>query len=492
MAAISIFVRVCVIAGVAVLAGCAVGPNYQTPAPPDVTGYTKTKLPAATVAADDRLGQSQQFVAGLDIPGQWWTLFHSPPLNSLVERALRANPNVTAARAALREAWENVYAQQGSFWPQLSGELDASRNKTATRSLSVASASGSPYYTLYTAELSVSFVPDVFGLNRRTVESLAAQARNQRFELEATYLTLTSNVVAAAILEASLRAQIEATTETIHDETELARLLHQQYALGQVAGTDDLAQQAALAQAEQGLPPLNKQLAQQRDLLAALIGAFPSEEPDEQFDLAGFDLPLALPVSLPSALVGQRPDVRAADATLHAASAGIGIAIANRLPQFQISPFGGSDANRLSDLFGPGNGFWSLGGGLTQPLFQGGTLLHKQRAARAAYDQAAAQYRATVIAALQNVADTLKALQADAEALRAAVAADRAASESLGVVKLELRLGSVSYLALLNAEQTYFTAHIALVQAQAARLADTASLFQALGGGWWNRTDTKG
>jgi NodT family efflux transporter outer membrane factor (OMF) lipoprotein len=447
---------------------------------------------AATASADDALGQSQQFIAGMDIPGQWWTAFHSKPLNRLIERALNANPDIAAARAALRQARENVYAQQGSFWPQLSGDLDASRNKTATRSLSPASASGNPYYSLYTAQLSVSFVPDVFGLNRRTVEALAAQAQNQRFELEATYLTLTSNVVAAAILEASLRAQIAATAETIRDETELSHLLHEQFALGQVARADDVAQEAALAQAEQSLPPLNKQLAQQRDLLAALVGAYPSQEPDEQFELAGFELPQALPVSLPSTLVAQRPDVRAADAALHAASAGIGIAIANRLPQFQISPYGGSDANRLSDLFGPGNGFWSLGGGLTQPLFQGGTLLHKQRAARAAYDQAVAQYRSTVIAALQNVADTLKALQSDGDALKGAVAAARAASESLGIVRLQLRLGQVSYLALLNAEQTYFTAHITLVQAEAARLADTALLFQALGGGWWNRADTKG
>ena len=479
--------RVVTLGGCLAVAGCAVGPDYKTPASPAGSAYGKAAMPAVTASADDRLGGAQHFVAFADIPAQWWTLFHSPALNRLVDQALRHNPSLAAAQAALKQARENVYAQEGAYFPQVSGEFDASRNKTATRSVSPASATGNPYYTLYTAELSVSYTPDVFGLNRRTVESLAAQAENQRFQLEATYLTLTSNVVSAAIQEASLRAQVAATEQTVRNDEQLVALLNQQYRLGQIAKVDAIAQEAALAQARQTLPPLQKALALQRDLLTALVGGYPVDEPAEQFELAGFDLPLTLPESLPSNVVRQRPDVRAADATLHSASAQIGVAIANRLPQFQISPFGGSDANHFDQLFAPGNGFWSLAAGVTQPIFEGGTLLHKERAARAAYDQAAAQYKSTVISALQNVADSLKALQFDAETLNGAVASERAARDTLDITQLQVKLGAASYVALLNAELAYQTAHVALVQAQAGRLADTAALFQSLGGGWWNR-----
>ncbi len=479
---------------VSVLAGCAVGPDFKTPAPPATQGYQPGGYqpgagPAATASAEGRLGGAQTFTSGADIPGEWWTLFHSRPLSDLVARALKANPSLEAAQAALRQANETLYAQQGAYFPQASGSFAATRNKTATGSVSPASATGNPYYSLSTAQLTIGFTPDVFGLNARTVESLAAQAENQRFQLEATYLTLTANVVAAAVTEASLRGQIAATEETLRIDTDLAAILRKQFDLGQVAMGDVLAQEAALAQAQQTLPPLRKQLAQQRDLIAALAGGFPADDPVEKFDLAGFDLPLDLPVSLPSTVITQRPDVAAAEASLHAASAQIGVAVANRLPQFTLSALGGSQANRIGNLFTPGNGLWTLSAGLTAPLFDGFTLLHRQRAAQAAYDQAAAQYRAAVIAALQNVADALRAVEFDADTLKAAVAAERAADASLKITQVQLKLGGVSYLSLLNAEQTYQTARLALVQAQAGRLADTAALFQALGGGWWNRAD---
>ncbi len=470
-------------------AACAVGPDFQAPTPPAAQSYLPGPAPGPTSVADDRLGKSQNFDPAMEIPGQWWTLFHSRSLNDLVERSLKKNPNLAAAQAALRQAMENVYAQQGAYYPQITGSFTATRNKTATGSVSPASASGNPYYSLSTAQLNVSFTPDVFGLNQRTVESLAAQAENQRFQLEATYLTLTSNVVAAAILEASLRAQIEATVATVKIEQDLTDLLRRQFALGQVAMGDVVAQEAALAQAQQSLPPLQKQLAQQRDLITALAGDFPADEAAEHFDLAGFELPLLIPVSVPAALVEQRPDVRAAAETLHSASASIGVAIANRLPQFPLTALGGSQANKIADLFASGNGFWSLAAGITQPIFEGGTLLHRQRAAVAAFDQASAQYQATVISALQNVADSLRALQYDAETLKAAVAAADAASRSLEISRTQVRLGAVSYLTILNAEQTFQAAKLALAQAQAGRLTDTAALFQALGGGWWNRAD---
>jgi NodT family efflux transporter outer membrane factor (OMF) lipoprotein len=471
------------------LAACAVGPDFREPAPPEAKTYLPGDAPEPTLAVDTPLGQSQRIAPGKNIPGEWWTLFHSTPLNDLVARALAHNPNLEAAQASLKQAYETVYAQQGAYYPQVSGSFTDTRNKTATASVSPASASGNPYYSLATAQLTVSFTPDVFGLNARTVESLQAQADNQRFQLEATYLTLTANVVTAAVTEASLRAQIAATEQTVKITGDLTATLRKQFELGQVALGDVIAQQALQAQAELLLPPLQKQLAQQRDAIAALVGTSPDEDIAQQFTLAGFELPVDLPVSLPSTLVGQRPDVLAASATLHSASASVGVAIANRLPQFPLTAFGGSQANKIGDLFTPGNGFWTLSAGVTQPLFEGATLLHRQRGAYAALDQAAAQYRATVIAALQNVADALRAIQYDVATLKAAVAAEQAATQSLQIVQTQVRLGAVAYLSVLNAEQAYQTARLATVQAQAARLSDTAALFQALGGGWWNRHD---
>ena len=335
--------------------------------------------------------------------------------------------------------------------------------------------------------MGVSYTLDAFGANRRQVESLKAQAEFQRFQLEATYLTLTSNVVVAAVQEASLRAQITATEQVIQIETEVVQIFRRQQELGAIAMADVVAQEATLAQLQATLPALRKQLAQQRDLLARLAGRFPSEELAERFELSRLELPQELPVSLPSKLVEQRPDVRAAEAQLHSASAQVGVAVANMLPQITLSAGAGTSATQLSQWFVPGNQFWLLGASLTQTLFDGGTLLHRKRAAEAVLDQAGAQYRASVLTAFQNVADTLRALQYDADALKAQVAAEHAASESLAIARKALELGSISYLSLLNAEQIYEQTVISLVQAKANRYADTAALFQALGGGWWNR-----
>ncbi len=447
-------------------------------------------LPAQTASAPVAAGEAQRFVQGLDIPGQWWALFHSPALNALIEEAIAANPTLQAAQAALRQASETVLAEQGSLLPTVTAGFSPSRNQTATGALSPASASGSPYYSLYTAQVGVSYAPDVFGGTRRQIESLVATAESQRFQLEATYLTLTSNVVAAAVQEASLRGQIAAAEEIVKIDSEGLDILRRQMALGAVAGAEVAAQAAALAQAQALLPPLQKQLAIERDLLAALLGRFPSRQPSAAFDLAALQLPRDLPVSLPSKLVEQRPDVRAAEAQMHAASAEIGVAVANRLPQFSLAATGGGASNTMAALFaGPGTAFWTLGGNLTQTVFDAGTLLHKQRAAEAAFDQAAAQYRSTVIAAFQNVADSLHALQSDADTLKAAVDALRAAATSLDIARRQLELGAVNYLALLTAENAYQQALNGVVQAQANRYADTAALFQALGGGWWNRAD---
>ena len=471
----------------ALLAGCAVGPNFQKPAAPDTTGYMRGAAPMRTVSASGEFGASQRFAGDMDIPGEWWTLFHSQPLNDLIDRSLKANPNLTAAQAALRQARENVLAQKGAFFPQVTGGISASRNLTPIAALSPASASGNPYYSLITPQLNVSFVPDVFGANRRAVESLDAQAESLRYQYVATYLTLTSNVVTGALQEASLRGQIEATEGTIKAESDLLAILRKQYDLGQVSMADVAAQEAALAQARLALPALEKQLDAQRDSLIALAGGFPTQDIAGRFQLADLKLPADLPVSLPSKLVEQRPDVKAAEENLHSASAQIGVAIAARIPQITLSANVGNSASTIGNMFTPGTNFWTLAGGISGPIFDGFTLMHKQRAAEAAFDQAGAQYKATVITAMQNVADALYALRSDADALNAAVAAEQASGRSLAIVRKQLELGQVAYLAVLNAEQTYQTAKLALVQAQAARLSDTAGLFQALGGGWWNR-----
>jgi NodT family efflux transporter outer membrane factor (OMF) lipoprotein len=408
----------------------------------------------------------------------------------MVEQALKNNPTLPAAEAALRLAWENVYAGEGAFFPTAVVSYSPSRNKTATGVVFTSASSGKPWFTLHTAQVVVAYAPDVFGGTRRQVESLMAMAEFQRYQVEATYLTLTSNVVAAAVQEASLRGQIAATEEIIKIQTESLGILRKQFELGQVAAADVAAVEATLAQAEATLPPLHKQLAVQRDLLTALIGRLPNQEPAEKFELAALQLPLDLPVSLPSKLVEQRPDIQSAEAQLHAASASIGVAIAAQLPQFTLTGNAGTTANQINQLFiTPGTAFWFVAGNVAQTIFDAGTLLHKKRAADAAFDQAAETYRSTVVAAFQNVADTLHALQFDADALKATYAAERAAFTSLEIARRQLQLGAINYLGLLTAENTYDTALIALVQAQAARYADTAALFQALGGGWWNRED---
>jgi NodT family efflux transporter outer membrane factor (OMF) lipoprotein len=470
-----------------ITAGCAVGPNFKRPAAPNVPGYAPSAPSTTTGSAGVSGGEAQTFAQGHDIPGDWWTLFHSKPLNDLIERSLKNNPDLKSAQAALLVARENTLAQRGAYYPSVSGSFAATRAKTSEEISPVPSFT-TFQYSLFTPEVSVSFVPDVFGLNRRTVESLKAQQEQARYVVAATNITLSSNVAAAAIQEASLRAQIGATDELIRINTGMLDVLRKQFEKGYVGRLDVAAQESQLAQIAATLPPLLKQLAQQRDLLAVLSGGFPSEEL-EKFELSSLQLPQQLPLSLPSKLVEQRPDVLQADENLHSASALIGVARANRLPSFNLTGDIGSMALAFGNIFKAGTGFRDATAGVTQPIFEGGTLLHKERAARAAYVQADEQYRSTVLTAFQNVADTLHALEQDADALKAAVAARDAAKVTLDLTTQQMRVGYVNYLALLGAEQAYEQAMINLVQAQANRYSDTAALFQALGGGWWNRAD---
>lgn len=470
------------------LAGCAVGPDFKKPAPPDVTGYS-SGLPAATVATPGvAAGDAQRFVDGTDVAGDWWTLFHSRPLNDLIERSLKRNPDLKSAQEALAVARENVLAQRGAYYPSVSGGFSASRQKQPG-TLAPVPSNNAVLYSLFTPQLSVSYVPDVFGLNRRTVESLQAQEDQARFQMIATYTTLTSNVVVAAIQEAALQAEVDATRELVDINSKMAGIVKYQLDKGYAGALDFTAQQAQLAQVEATLPPLLKALDQQQHQIAALAGDFPMQAPPEKFDLASLQLPVELPVSLPSALVAQRPDVQQAEANMHSASALIGVAVAHRLPNIELSANAGSTALAIDELFKSGTEFWTLGADLTAPIFQGGQLLHQQRAAEAAFRQASEQYRSTVLTAFQNVADALVAVQHDADGLKAAAAAADAAKVTLDLSQEQAHVGHASYLTLLSAEQAYQQARVNLVQAQANRFTDTAALLQALGGGWWHRPE---
>jgi NodT family efflux transporter outer membrane factor (OMF) lipoprotein len=481
--------RLFCIAVLVALSGCMVGPDFHRPAAPSVAGYLPGSLPAQTAAATGSAGAAQAFGLGADVPGQWWTLYNSPALNALVEQALKANPDLASAQAALRSAREAYYAQKGALWPTVGASYNFTRQKTSNTLAPVLN-SNQDLYSLHTAQVTVDYTPDVFGGIRRQTESTRAQAESQRFQTEATYLTLTTNVVAAAIQEASLLEQIKATRDSIAETREVLAVMRRQLALGEIARADVAAQETAEAQAELALPPLEKQLGQQEDLLADLTGRFPSEAGMQSLDLGAVALPRDLPLSLPSKLVEQRPDIRAAEANLNVASALVGVAIANRLPNFTLEANAGGQSTNIGQLFSNGNDFWSLAGTVAQPIFDGGALLHKQREARANFDQAKAQYHSTVLSAFQNVADSLQALLADARQLQAAETADQTAAESIAIAKKQLALGQVSGLVVLNAEQAWQQARIARAQAAAARLADTAALFQSLGGGWWNRTET--
>jgi NodT family efflux transporter outer membrane factor (OMF) lipoprotein len=475
---------------IASLSACAVGPNFKRPAAPAATGYGSAPAQGETVSADAAAGNAQRFVAALDIPGQWWTLFQSPKLDHVVEQALKANPDVGAAQAALRQAHELYLAQWTSFFPTVQGNFSGTRAKNALGSIANPTSlpQANPYYNLYTAQLTVSYLPDVWGATRRQVEIARAQAESTRFQLEATYLTLSSNVVVTVVQEASLRGQITATMRALELQHQLTEFVQKQRLLGTASDLEILAQQSLEAQTAQTLPPLQKQLGQTRDALSALLGRLPADEPQETFGLDDLTLPTDIPVSVPSKLVEQRPDVRQAEENMHMASAAVGVAIADMLPQFAITGNIGSSALQLQQLFTPYTGFWSAGASLTQTLFDAGALLHKKRAADAALDQAAAQYRAAVILACQNVADSLRALDSDADALKASAEAERATKKTFDFAQQQRLLGAISFVAVLNAEQGYVQAELATVLAQANRYADTAGLFQSLGGGWWNRT----
>ncbi|MBV8500283.1 MAG: efflux transporter outer membrane subunit [Paucibacter sp.] len=469
---------VCLGAG-ALLAACAVGPDYQRPSLPQAKHLAPAEVERAMLDAHQ--------IAEADVPAQWWQLYQSSALDRLVQAALEHNPSVPAAQAALRAAAESRRAQQAAYFPTVQASYTGARQRVADALASPLS-SGASVFNVSTAQLSVSYTPDVFGANRRQVESLEAQEQSQRWNVEATYLTLSANVVVAAIGEAGLNEQIAATRQQIALQADLLARYRQLQAVGANSQLDVLQQEAQLASLEASLPALQKQLAQQRDQLKALVGVLPEDDSIATFRLDDLHLPEPLPRTLPSSLVEHRPDVLAAEAQAQSAAAQLGVAIANRLPTITLGVDSwGSSAASLTHLFGAGSTFWSLTGGVSQTIFDAGALKHRSEAARAAYDEAEATYRGTVINAFQNVADALQAVQADATGEVAAQKAFDAAQRTFEISRRQLELGDTSALAVIQAEQAMQQALVARVQARVARLTDAAGLIQALGGGWWNR-----
>ncbi|MBP2551037.1 NodT family efflux transporter outer membrane factor (OMF) lipoprotein [Neorhizobium galegae] len=475
--------RIIAVSTLLALSGCTVGPDFYVPYAPDVTGYTRDNL-GKTSQTSAAGGQSQRFAVGTDVNPAWWTLFKSKQLNAFVEEAVRNHPDVAAAQYALRAARETALAEQGGLFPQVSASASSTRERTAASGNASAS-----LYTLHNASVDVSYALDVFGGTRRQVEAKWAAAEYQRFELEATYLALTANVVTSALTDASLSSQIEATQDIVRLQREQLERIQQQFNLGAVPASDVLSQQSTLAQTEATLPSLQKQRAQTRNELMAYLGRLPSQDRGESIKLADLHLPQALPVSLPSALVRQRPDIRAAEATLHEATASVGVSIANMLPQISLSGSYGSSAATPSDLFSANSIAWSVAGSVTQKLLDGGSLFHTKEASVATFEQDLAKYKSTVITAFQDVANSLRAIQYDANALQAQTEAEKAAKASLTMAEEQYKTGAVDYPTVSSAQQTYQNAVISRVKAQATRYTDTVALYQSLGGGWWNRQD---
>ncbi|MFZ6863235.1 efflux transporter outer membrane subunit [Undibacterium sp. Ji67W] len=472
------------------ISGCAVGPNFNAPAAPvssDQYSYTGKAKVTETVKANTFAGQSQRLSSGHEIPAAWWEVFHSEALDKLIRESLNHSPTLASAQAALRQAQENYNSQADSvLYPSVTGNLGAQRQHASAVSTNVP---GGKVLNLYNASVNVSYSVDVFGANKRGLESVQAGVDYQRYQLEATYLTLTANVVTTAIREASLRSQLQATQEILEAQTSQLNVIEKQFTVGAIPKASLLAQRNLVAQTRASIPALQKSVDQTRNQLAVLAGKLPGDADLPEFSLDNLQLPQELPVSVPSALVRQRPDILAVESLLHQASAQVGVATANQYPQFSLTGSYGYSSTESSKLFNNSMSFWSVGGGLVAPIFNAGALSAKRRASEAAYDQAAAQYRSTVLSAFQNVADTLRALELDAQTLKQQAEVEALAKDTLELTMKQYKLGGVSSLTLLDAKRTYQSARINLVQAQANRYADTAALFQAMGGGWWNRPE---
>ena len=467
-----------------IISGCAVGPDFRSPDNGAPERYTEQELPPKTADSPVTAGASQSFDFAKELPAQWWALFRSPELNGIIQQAIKDNPTLAAAESALKGAQEDLNAIRGGLlYPGVDGNLQINRQQTSGNT---GTGPGS-LFTLYNASVGVSYTLDIFGASRRQIEAFQAQVDYKRFQYEAAYLSLTGNIVTTAIREAMLRAQIAATKEIIAAEEKQLEVVNNQFLLGAGLKVSVLFQQTELSATKAGIPNLEKQLSITRHALSVLTGKLPSEAKIPQFSLDTLHLPETLPVSLPSSLARQRPDIQASEALLHQACAAVGVATANLYPQITIGAGYGTQAIGTDLLFAGQSTVWNIGAGLLQPLFHGGQLTAQRRSAIAAFEQASSVYKQTVLNAFGNVADVLRSLETDAMVLKYMQESEAAAKETLDLTTKQFELGAVNYLSLLVAQLGYNKAYMIMIQAQAQRYADTAALFQALGGGWWNR-----
>ena len=469
------------------LTGCAAGTGFHEPKLPKDATYILPSPYPRTFIPGDATRDDQKLDFGGNLPGQWWQLFRSPELSALVRAALKQNPGLKSAQAALNQSQELLFASESNLLPTIDGGAQAQREQINAASLGLPNMR--PTFSVVTGALSTSYAPDVWGGIRREIQLSGAQADYQRFELEETYLSLTSKVVDAAISIAATRAQITITQKVITDETNELTIIRHQFLIGGASRLDVLQQETSLAIARATLPPLIKQLTQSRNQLAALTGVYPNNITNAKFSLKTLHLPVRLPISLPSQLIVQRPDVRAAQALLRAACAKLGIAVVNQLPQFTISASLGNTADGFTNLFSSVTGVWSIMGGISQTLFDAGALQDKKRAASDAVRKASEQYRSIVIAAFQKTSDALRAVQIDASTFHAQRDAERRAAQGYSLSKERFLAGAINYLTLLTTDRTWQNTKLALTKDRATRLSDTVALFRALGGGWWNRQD---
>ncbi len=462
------------------LSGCVVGPDFVRPQPPQTDRYTRTPLPTTTVSAG---GTAQRFTPSSQPAADWWKRFGSPRLDALVAAGFAGNPGVQAELASLQQSQDNLRAGYGVFYPQVNADFNASRQ--AFSPARFGSNAPPSLFNLLTLSASVSYALDVFGGQRRTIEGLQAQTAFQRATVEATYLTLSGNLVNAAIAQAAYLDEIDITQQVITLQQRQLALTRTQAQAGTVPYTSVLALKSALAASEATLPPLRQKLEQSRHLLATLAGHAPAQWTPPTIRLDELTLPQEIPVTLPSVLVRQRPDIVAAEASLHAASAAIGVATAALYPAFTLDAGYGQNNTSFGNLLQSNATFWSFGPDVSLPVFDGGTLRAKQAAASAGYRQALASYRQTVLAALGQVADALRGVQHDAETGQAVFAARHAAQATLHLLQVNHQAGLVSSLQVIAADLQYQQARLTCIQIQAQRLQDTTALLVALGG-WWN------
>lgn len=483
-------IRAPLIAAVFALAttGCAaVGPNFKPPAAPSTTRYVPPGEATAAVAGNG--AEARQTIAlGDKVAGDWWTLFRSPELDALVKQAIAGSPTLESAKARLAEAREGVAEARSALYPQLSVGANFAREKQSTAAFGLKPDQFPlpPNYNLFQVGPTASYSLDLFGGVRRGIEERSALVDVQRDQLDAVYLTLTGETVRRAIEVAGVRAQLKAVDDILDIDRQNLNLVRTERQAGQVPDSDVVTAEGQLAADETLRPALDQQLSEAKHALAVLTGRPPGDWSPPDFDLAGLTLPGRLPVSLPSELVRQRPDILAAEAQLHAASARIGIANAQLYPQITLSA--GITASSLNgaNLFNPGALVWSMAAGLTQPIFDGGLRRAQRRAALADFKASAADYQQTVLQSFGQVADILQALQHDQDLLGAQQHALALSSDSVGLQRINYARGGAGILNLLDAQRQHQQALLGYARAQTQRYQDTVQLLAAMGGGWWD------